>query len=82
MQYSDREVLVDNEFKIVLENVTSKPQRQTHYPTYNSGYLEYKIRSDTIQIEISRLSFTVDEIVYYGSTGVLENAITVSSIVN
>ena len=80
VQYTDREVLVDEELKIVLEGVTSKPEKQTYYPTYNSGYLEYKITPTTTQVEIQNLSFTIDENVYYGSTGMLTNAIIVEAI--
>ncbi|MDR0368994.1 MAG: hypothetical protein LBH96_00165, partial [Candidatus Peribacteria bacterium] len=78
VQYSDRELLADNELKIVLESVTSKPQKQTAYATYNSGYLEYKITPTTSQVEIKNISFTVDEIVYYGSDKVLTGAIKVT----
>jgi hypothetical protein len=82
VQYSDREVLAANELTAFLDSVTSKPQKQTYYPTYNSGYLEYKFDANTTAAEITRLSFTVDEIVYYGSTGVLNDAIKVFALVD
>ncbi|MDR3168952.1 MAG: hypothetical protein LBU27_04255 [Candidatus Peribacteria bacterium] len=82
VQYSDREVLVDNELKIVLDSVTSKPQKQTYYPSYNSGYLEYKITPTTTQIEIKNLFFTVDENVYYGRTDLLQDAIKVEAVID
>jgi hypothetical protein len=82
VQYADREILADNEFKIVLDSVTSKPQKQTAYATYNSGYLEYKITPTTTQVEIKNISFTVDEIVYYGSDKVLTEAITITTSID
>ncbi|GHV25641.1 hypothetical protein FACS1894176_04630 [Bacteroidia bacterium] len=66
----------------MLESVTSKPQKQTAYATYNSGYLEYKITPTTTQVEIKNISFTVDEIVYYGSDKVLTGAIKITSLVD
>jgi hypothetical protein len=82
VQYSDRELLADNELKIVLDSVTSKPQKQTAYATYNSGYLEYKITPTTTQVEIKNISFTVDEIVYYGSDKMLTGAITITTLID
>jgi hypothetical protein len=82
VQYADREVEANKEFQMVLESVTSKPQRQTAYATYNSGYLEYKITPTTTKIEISNISFTVDEVVYYGSDNVLTGAIKIISLID
>jgi hypothetical protein len=82
IEYSDRELLADNELKIVLDSVTSKPVRQASYATYNSGYLEYKITPSTTRVEIKNISFTVDEIVYYGSDKMLTGAITVTTLVD
>jgi hypothetical protein len=82
IQYSDREVLADSELQIVLDSVTSKPVRQTHYATINSGYLEYKLTDMTNRVEIKNISFTVDELVYYGRTDMLQDAIRVESIVD
>ena len=82
MQYADREVLADSEMTIILDSVTSKPQKQTYYPTYNSGYLEYKLTPTTSQIEVKNLSFTIDENVYYGRTDDLQDAITVEAIID
>jgi hypothetical protein len=82
VQYSDRELLADNELKIVLDSVTSKPVKQTAYATYNSGYLEYKITPTTTQVEIKNISFTVDELVYYGSDKVLTGAITITTLLD
>jgi hypothetical protein len=82
VQYSDREVVADSELQIVLNSVTSKPQKQTYYPTYNSGYLEYQITPSTSQIEIKNLSFTVDENVWYGRTDMLQDAITVEAFID
>ncbi|MDR0608246.1 MAG: hypothetical protein LBG52_08145 [Candidatus Peribacteria bacterium] len=82
MQYSGREIVADDELKIVLESVTSKPQKQTAYATYNSGYLEYKITPSTTQVEIKNISFTVDELVYYGSDKVLTGAIIITSLID
>jgi hypothetical protein len=79
--YSDREVLAANELALVLESVTNKPQKQTYYPTYNSGYLEYKINANATKVEIARLSFTADEVVSYRNT-TLTGAIQVSSIID
>jgi hypothetical protein len=79
--YSDREVLTTNELALVLESVTSKPQKQTYYPTYNSGYLEYKIKTTATKVEISRLSFTADENVSYENL-TITGAIQVSSLVD
>jgi hypothetical protein len=62
--------------------VTSKPQKQTAYATYNSGYLEYQITPTTTQVEIKNISFTVDEIVYYGSDKVLTGAIKITSLID
>jgi hypothetical protein len=62
--------------------VTSKPQKQTAYATYNSGYLEYKVAPTVTQVEIKNISFTVDEIVYYGSDKVLTGAIKITSLVD
>ena len=74
--------MADNELHAVIESVSSKPQKQTAYATYNSGYLEYKITSTTTQVEIKNISFTVDEIVYYGSDAVLTGAIRISTLVD
>jgi CRISPR/Cas system endoribonuclease Cas6 (RAMP superfamily) len=82
VQYSGREIVADDELKIVLESVTSKPQKQTAYATYNSGYLEYKITPSTTQVEIKNISFTVDELVYYGSDKVLTGAIIITSLID
>jgi hypothetical protein len=82
VEYSDRELLADNELKIVLDSVTSKPVKQIAYATYNSGYLEYKITPTTTQVEIKNISFTVDEIVYYGSDKMLTGAITITALVD
>jgi hypothetical protein len=82
VQYSDREILADSELQKVLDSVTSKPQKQTAYATYNSGYLEYKITPTTTQVEIKNISFTVDEIVYYGSDKVLTGAIKITSLID
>jgi hypothetical protein len=82
VQYSDREILADKELQIVLDTITSKPQKQTAYATYNSGYLEYKITPTTTQVEIKNISFTVDEIVYYGSDAILTGAIKITSLVD
>jgi hypothetical protein len=82
VEYSDRELPADNELKIVLDSVTSKPVKQAAYATYNSGYLEYKITPMTTQVEIKNISFTVDEIVYYGSDKVLTGAITITALVD
>jgi hypothetical protein len=81
IQYSDREVIAANELALVVDSVTSKPQKQTYYPSYNSGYLEYKINSNATKVEIKRLSFTADEIVSYGNI-TLPDAIIVSSLVD
>jgi hypothetical protein len=81
VEYSDREVIATDELALVVESVTSKPQKQTYYPTYNSGYLEYKIHSNATKVEIKKLSFTVDASVVYG-TITLTGAIQVSSIVD
>lgn len=80
VQYSDREVLASSEMQIVLAGVTSKPQKRQYYSTYGSGYLEYQFTPSTTTAQITRISFTVDEVPYHGSTGVLANAIKVSAI--
>jgi hypothetical protein len=82
VQYSDRETLADDELKAILDSVTTKPQKQTAYATYNSGYLEYKITPTTTQVELKNISFTVDEIVYYGSDKVLTGAMKITSLVD
>ncbi|MDR0607213.1 MAG: hypothetical protein LBG52_02420, partial [Candidatus Peribacteria bacterium] len=76
---SATEVEATDEFRIVLDSITSKPVRQTYYPSINSGYLEYKLDPSTTKVEITRLSFTVDEIVVYKNF-TLTGAIEVSSI--
>jgi hypothetical protein len=77
---NDVEVLASSELSIVLSGVTHKPVKQVYYPSINSGYLEYQFNPSTVNAQITRLSFTVDEFVYYGSTGVLANAIKVTAL--
>lgn len=76
---SSLETVANTELSSVLDSVTSKPQRQLYYPSYNRGYLEYKLKTTATQAEI-RVSFTVDEYAYYGSTGVITNAINLKAI--
>jgi hypothetical protein len=75
------EVEASSETKLVVESVTSKPVRQTYYPSINSGYLEYKLTSNATKIEISRLNFIVDDLVSYGNVTIAD-AIQVTSTVN
>jgi hypothetical protein len=82
VEYTDREVVADSEMTIILESITSKPQKQTYYPSYNSGYLEYKVTPTTTQIEVKNLYVTVDENVYYGSTDILQDAIKVETYID
>jgi hypothetical protein len=78
VQYSDRETIASSELQAVLSGVTSKPQKQIYYTTYNSGYLEYQFLPGTVIAEI-QLKFRINEEVYYGSTGILVDAIQASS---
>ena len=71
------EVQAETIFKNFISNVSSKPQKQSRYPSINSGYLEYEITSNAQIIEILRLKVALDENVYYGSTGILADAIQV-----
>jgi hypothetical protein len=81
VQYADRETIAPSELQTLLLNVTSKPQKQTYYATYNSGYLEYQFKPNTVSVEIP-LKFTVDEIPYYGNKGVLQDAIKITSLID
>jgi hypothetical protein len=69
-----------NEMKLFIESVSSKPVKQTYYPSINSGYLEYKIYPSTTQFEITRLNFATDEIILYQNT-TLTGAIKVETVV-
>ncbi|MDR0859424.1 MAG: hypothetical protein LBO09_00085 [Candidatus Peribacteria bacterium] len=73
------EVEANNEMKLVLDSVTSKPVSQTYYPSINSGYLEYKLNPSATKIEIRGLAFATDEAVVYTNM-TLTGAITVSTI--
>jgi hypothetical protein len=75
------EVEATSELQPLLEDVTSIPVTQTHYPTVNSGYLEYKFYSTASIVEISRLSFIPDQTVLYKAT-TLTGAIHVRSLVD
>jgi hypothetical protein len=75
------EVEASAETKLVIDSVTSKPVRQTYYPSINSGYLEYKLTSNATKIEIGRLNFITDGAVSYGNITIAD-AIQVTSTVN
>ncbi|MDR0651657.1 MAG: hypothetical protein LBG59_10110 [Candidatus Peribacteria bacterium] len=61
--------------------MNAKPQKQTYYPSYNSGYLEYILTSTTERVEINNISFMVDQIVAYKNT-ILTGGIEVTTLID